>query len=56
MNNEIFGMENVGNHRDIELATTEKRRNSLVAEPNYHTTKFFTKHLLAIQIKKLKYS
>ena len=48
-------MENVRKHRDIKLATTEKRRNYLVSEPNYHTTKFFTENLLAIEIKKLKY-
>ena len=36
-------MENVRKHRDIKLITTEKRRNYLVSEPNYHTTKFCTK-------------
>ena len=57
MNNSIFGktMENVRKHRDIKLVTTEKRRNYLVSEPNYHTTKFFTEHLLAIEIKKQRY-
>ena len=45
-------MENVRKHRDIKLATTEKRRNYLVSEPNYHTTKFFTEHLLAVEMKK----
>ena len=30
---------------------TEKRRNHLVSEPNYHTTKFFSDNLLAIEIK-----
>ena len=42
MNNEVFGktMENVRKHRDIKLLTTESRRNFLVLEPNYHTTKF----------------
>ena len=42
MNNEVFGktMENVRKHRDIKLITTESRRNFLVLEPNYHTTKF----------------
>ena len=40
----VFGktMENVGKHRNIKLVTTERRRNYLVSEPNYHTTKFFT--------------
>ena len=47
MNNAIFGkiMENVRKHRDIKLVTTERRRNYLVSEPNYHTTKVFTEHL-----------
>ena len=56
MNNAVFGktMENVRKHRDIKLVTTERRRNYLVSEPNYHTTKFFTEHLLAIEMKKKK--
>ena len=54
MNNAVFGktMENVRKHRDIKLVTTERRRNYLVSEPNYHTTKFFTGNLLAIEMKK----
>ena len=57
MNNAAFGkpMKNVRKHRDIKLVTTERRRNHLVSEPNYHTTKFFTEYLLAIEMKKLKY-
>ena len=39
-------------HRDIKLVTMERRRNYLVSEPNYHTTKFFTKYLLATETKK----
>ena len=41
MNNSVFGktMENLRNHRDIKLVATDKRRNQLVSEPNYHTTK-----------------
>ena len=53
MNNAVFGktLENARKHRDIKLVTTERRRNYLVSKPNYHTTKFFTKHLLAIEMK-----
>ena len=53
MNNAVFGKtkENVRKHRDIKLVTRERRRNYLVSEPNYHTTKFFTEHLLAIEMK-----
>ena len=44
MNNVVFGkiIENVRKHSDIKLITTERRRNFLVSEPNYYTTKFFT--------------
>ena len=45
-------MENVRKHRDRKLFTTERRRNYLVSGPNFHTRKFFTEHLLAIEIKK----
>ena len=45
-------MENVRKHRDIKLVTTESRRNYLVSEPNYHTTKFFTENVLAIEMRK----
>ena len=31
---------------------TDKRRNQLVSEPNYHTTKWFSENLLAIEMKK----
>ena len=45
-------MENVRQHRNVKLVATERRRNYLVSEPNYHTTMFFTEHPLAIEIKK----
>ena len=47
-------MENVKKHRDIKLVTTDKRRNRLVSEPNYHTTKCFSEKLLAIEMKNTK--
>ena len=57
MNNVVFrkNLENMRRHRDIKLVTTEKRRNYLVSEPNYHNTKFFTENLLAIDLKKSRY-
>ena len=45
-------LENVIKHRGIELVTIERKRNYLVSEPNYYTTKFFTENLLAIKMKK----
>ena len=56
MNNAVFGktMENVRKHREIKLVTTGKRRNRLVSEPNYQTTKWFSEKLLAIEMKKTK--
>ena len=52
MNNAVFGkiMENVRKYRDIKLATTERRRNYLVSEPNYHITKLFTENLFAAEM------
>ena len=56
MNNSVFEktMENVRKHRDIKLVATDKRRNQLVSEPNYHTTKWFSENLLATELKKIK--
>ena len=56
VNNSVFGktMDNLRKHRDIKLVTADKRRNQLVSEPNYHRTKYFSKNLLAIEMKKIK--
>ena len=53
-NNSVFRkiMANVRKHRDIKLVTTDKRRNQLASEPNYHTAKYFSKNLMAIEMKK----
>ena len=59
MNNAVFGktMENVRKHKDIKLVTTDARRNYLVSEPNYNTTKFFTDKFVSYGDKKtLKYT
>ena len=56
MNNFVLGktMENARKHRDIKLVTRDKRRNQLVSEPNYHTTKWFSENLRAVEMKKTK--
>ena len=41
-------------HRDTKLVARERRRNCLVSEPDYHTTKFFTENLLAVKMNKTK--
>ena len=54
MNNSLLGkrMENIRNHRDIKLVTTDKQRNKLASEPNYHTTKYISENLLIMEMKK----
>ena len=49
MNNAVFvkTMENVRKNRD-----TNRTRNYSELEPSYHTIKFFTEHLLAIDMKR----
>ena len=56
MNNAVFRkvMENVRKHRDIKLKTTDRRRNQLVSEPNYHAIKCFSENLGATEMKKTK--
>lgn len=40
-------MENVRNHRDIKLVTTDKRRSYYTSQPNYHSKKYFSEDILA---------
>ena len=56
MNNSVFGktMENVRNHRDIKLVTSDKRRKRLVSEPKYHLRKTFSDHLMVTEMKKTR--
>ena len=53
-NNAIFGrtLENMRKHRNIKFVATERNRNYLISEPNYHTTKFFTENVLATKMRK----
>ena len=56
MNNSVFGktMENMRNHRDNKLVTSDKRRKPLVSEPNYYSHKDFSDHLMTIEMKKTR--
>ena len=56
MNNLVFGktMENVRNHRDIKLVTTDKRRSILASEPNYHSSKCVSKDLIIMEMRKVE--
>ena len=56
MNNYFFGktIENVRNHRGIKLVTSNKRRKQLGSEPNYHSYKNVSDHLMAIEMKKTR--
>ena len=56
MINAVFGkpMENVRKHRDIKLVTTDKRRNQLVSEANYHAMNCFSENLVAIEMRKIE--
>ena len=56
MNNAVFGktMENIRKHRDIKLVATDKKRNKLVLEPNYHTINYISEDLSIIEMNKTK--
>ena len=54
INNPVFRktIAKVRKQRNIEFVKTERRRNYVVSEPNYHTTKFSTENSLAIKMRK----
>ena len=54
MNNAVFGktMENIRKHRNIKLVTTDKKRNKLVSEPNYHTMNYISEDLSIIEMNR----
>ena len=56
MNNAVFGktMENIRILENIKLATTDKKRNKLVSEPNYHTINYISEDLSVIEMNKTR--
>ena len=54
MNNVIYGksVENVRNHRDVKLVTSNKQRSKLASEPNYHLTKCISEAFLIMEMEK----
>ena len=56
MDNAVFGktMENIRKHRDIKLVATDKKRNKLVSESNYHTMNYISEDLSIIEMNKMK--
>ena len=56
INNAVFGktMENIRKYRNIKLVTTDKKRNKLVSEPNYHTINYISEDLSIIEMNKTK--
>ena len=56
MNNAVFtkAIENIRKHRDIKLVTTNKKRNKLVSQSNYHTINYISGDLSIIEMNKTK--
>ena len=54
MNNSVFGktMENIRNHKNIKLVTSEKKYKKYVLKPNFKDSRAFSKHLLAMEMGK----
>ena len=54
MNNSVFGktMENIRNHKDIKLVTSDKKYLKYVMKPNFKDGHPYSKHLFAVEIGK----
>ena len=54
MNNSVFGktMENIRNHMDIKLVTSNKKYLKYVMKPNFKDGHPFSKHLFAVEMGK----
>ena len=48
----IKTIENVRKYRDTRPEATDRKRNRLVAEPNYHPEKWYSEKLLAVGMNK----
>ena len=47
-------MENVRNHRDIKLVTTNEKRRKYVSEPKLMSSKCFSENLMETEMRKIK--
>ena len=54
MNNSVFGktMENIRNHKDMKLVTSEKKYLKYVMKPNFKDGHPFSQHLFAVEMGK----
>ena len=54
MNDAVYGktMENVRKHKIIKLVNNNDKIKKLASEPNYHTSKWLSESLLAMEMKK----
>ena len=52
MNNSVFGktMENIRNHKDMKLVTSDKKYLKYVMKPNFKDGHPFSKHLFAVEM------
>ena len=56
MNNSVFGktMENIRNHKDMKLVTSDKKYLKYVMKPNFRGGHPFSKHLFAVEMGKIE--
>ena len=54
LNNSVFGktMENIRNHKDMKLVTSDKKYLKYVMKPNFKDGHPFSKHLFAAEMGK----
>ena len=54
LNNSVFGktMENIRNHKDMKLVTSDKKYLKYVMKPNFKDGHPFSKHLFAVEMGK----